>query len=147
MAVSLEDRVALRDLVEAYARCADRIDGEGLASLFLPEGVLRIVRRGVEEEPAQRIGREEIATAIKRLDRYVATMHFVGNHYVTVDGDTATGEVYCVAHHLVGESGSQIDHVMIIRYQDQYQREADGWKIAVRELRVDWTEERTVTSP
>jgi len=147
MSVSLDDRVALRDLVEAYARCADRIDGEGLASLFVPEGVLRIVRRGVEEEPVQRTGREEIATAIKRLDRYVATMHFVGNHYVTVDGDTGTGEAYCVAHHLVGESGSQIDHVMIIRYQDQYRREADGWKIAVRELRVDWTEERTVTSP
>ena len=147
MSVSMEDRVALRDLVEAYARCADRIDGEGLAALFMPEGVLRIVRRGVEETPAERIGREEIATAISRLDRYVATFHFVGNHYVTVDGDEATGEAYCIAHHLLGESGSQIDHVMMIRYQDQYRRQPDGWKLAVRELRVDWTEERTVTSP
>jgi hypothetical protein len=146
MAASLEDRVALRDLVEAYARCADRIDGEGLAALFMPEGVLRIVRRGVEETPAERVGRDEIASAIKRLDRYVATFHFVGNHYVTVDGDEATGEAYCVAHHLLGESGSQIDHVMMIRYQDQYRRQPDGWKLAVRELRVDWTEERTVTS-
>ena len=146
MPASLEDRVALRDLVEAYARCADRIDGEGLAALFMPEGVLRIVRRGVEETPAERVGREEIATAISRLDRYVATFHFVGNHYVTVDGDEGTGEAYCVAHHLLGESGSQIDHVMMIRYQDQYRRQPDGWKLAVRELRVDWTEERTVTS-
>jgi SnoaL-like protein len=147
MTASLEDRFALRDLVEAYARCADHVDGEGLAALFMPEGVLRIVRRGVDEPPAERIGREAIAKAIKGLDRYVKTFHFVGNHYVTIDGDEGTGEAYCVAHHLLGESGSQIDHVMMIRYQDQYRRQPDGWKLAVRELRVDWTEERTVTSP
>lgn len=146
MTVSLEDRVALRDLVEAYARCADRVDGDGLAALFMPEGVLRIVPRGAESSPRVRTGREEIATAIKGLTRYVATFHFVGNHYVTVDGDTGTGEAYCIAHHLLGESGSQVDHVMMIRYQDQYRREPDGWKLAERELRVDWTEERTVSS-
>jgi len=52
-----------------------------------------------------------------------------------------------VAHHLLGESGEQIDHVMMIRYLDQYRREPEGWRIAVRELQVDWTEERTITSP
>lgn len=146
MGPSLEDRVALRDLVEAYARCADRVDGDGLAALFMPEGVLRIVNRGSEATPRVRTGREEIATAIKGLDRYVATFHMVGNHYVTVDGDTGTGEAYCIAHHIIGDSGEQVDHVMMIRYQDQYMRQPDGWKLAVRELRVDWTEERTVTS-
>jgi hypothetical protein len=144
---SIADTLALRELAEAYARAADRVDGPGLAALFMPEGLLRIVRRGSEDPPAERHGREEIANAIARLDRYVKTFHFVGNHYVTVDGDEATGEVYCVAHHLLGDSGSQIDHVMMIRYQDQYRREPDGWRIAVRELQVDWTEERTVTSP
>lgn len=147
MTVSLDDRIALRDVAEAYARCADRIDGEGLAALFMPEGVLRIVNRGSEATPRVRTGREEIATAIKGLDRYVATMHMVGNQYLTVDGDEATGETYCIAHHLLGESGDQVDHVMMIRYQDQFVRQPDGWKIAVRELRVDWTEQRTVTSP
>ena len=146
MAVSIEDRFALRDLAEAYARAADRVDGPALAALFMPEGVLRIVRRGVEEVPAERNGREEIATAIGRLSRYVKTMHLVGNQYLEVDGDTATGETYCVAHHLLGESGSQVDHVMMIRYLDQFRREPDGWRIAVRELQVDWTEERSITS-
>jgi hypothetical protein len=145
--VSIEDKLALRELAEAYARCADRVDGEGLAALFLPEGVLRIVRRGVDDPPAVRNGRAEIATAIKRLDRYVKTFHMVGNQYLTVDGDDATGETYCIAHHLLGESGEQIDHVMMIRYQDRFRREPDGWRIAVRELQVDWTEERIITSP
>ncbi len=146
-AAGLEDRLALRDLAEAYARCADRVDGPGLAALFMPDGVLRIVTRGAETPPRVRNGREEIATAIAGLSRYVKTMHLVGNQYLEVDGDTATGETYCVAHHLLGDSGSQIDHVMMIRYLDQFRREPDGWRIAVRELQVDWTEERTVTSP
>jgi len=147
MAASIEDRFALRDVAEAYARAADRVDGPGLAALFMPEGVLRIVRRGVDEPPAERVGREQIARAIGGLSRYVKTMHVVANQYLEVDGDTATGETYCVAHHLLGESGEQIDHVMMIRYLDQYRREPEGWRIAVRELQVDWTEERTITSP
>lgn len=146
MTVSLDDRLALRDLAEAYARCADRIDGAGLAALFMPEGVLRICNRGSEVPARVRTGREEIATAIAGLSRYEKTMHVVANQYLEVDGDVATGETYCVAHHLLGESGEQIDHVMMIRYLDQYRREPDGWRIAVRELQVDWTEERTVTS-
>jgi ketosteroid isomerase-like protein len=147
---SLEDRVALRELAEAYARAADRIDAAGLAALFTPEGVLRVGAPGASTAPpAERIGREQIEKAIGGLSRYLKTMHFVGNQYLTVDasGDRATGETYCIAHHISGESGSQNDHVMIIRYQDQFVRTADGWQIAVRELVVDWTETRTVTSP
>ena len=96
MAVSLEDRVALRDLVEAYARCADRIDGEGLAGLFMPEGVLRIVRRGVEETPAERVGREEIeelarafAVAAVPVDEVVARVA-VGERGVFHAADSRT---------------------------------------------------------
>lgn len=146
MTPSVEDRVALRDLVEAYARCADRIDAAGLAGLFVAEGVLRIVPRGADAPARERIGREAIAAAITGLDRYEATFHFVGNHYVDVDGDIASGEVYCIAHHVAGPPGEQTDHAMFIRYEDSYRREPDGWRIVERVLRVEWTEDRAVMS-
>ena len=143
----LLDKVALRDLAEAYARHVDRREAKEAAELFTAEGVLRIVRRGSEQTPVVRTGREELTAAFANIDRYPATLHVVANHYVDIDGDAATGEVYCLAHHLYGEGADQGDHVMVIRYQDRYRREADGWRIAERELRVDWTEDRTVTSP
>lgn len=113
--------------------------------MFVDDGVLRIVRTVGDASPTERAGRAEIVTAIAKLDRYDKTFHLVGNHIYDIEGDVAKGEVYCVAHHVHGEPGARKDHVMMIRYQDQYIRTADGWRIAQRELHVDWTEERTVT--
>ncbi len=146
VAAAVADRLALLDVAYAYARFADRIDAESLGGLFVEDGVLRILRPRGGVAPVERVGRAEIISAIKRLDRYQSTFHLVGNHYYEIDGDEATGEVYCVAHHVQGEPDERSDHVMMIRYVDRYRREPDGWRILERELHVDWTEERVVTS-
>ena len=40
------------------------------------------------------------------LNQYAATMHFNGQSTIYLDGDRATGESYCLAHHLtVTEDG------------------------------------------
>ncbi|MCU1398415.1 MAG: nuclear transport factor 2 family protein [Acidimicrobiales bacterium] len=139
------DRLALLDVAFAYARFADRIDAASLGALFVEQGTLRINRPG-GAPPVERNGRDEIIAAIAGLERYDRTFHMIGNHYYDVDGDAATGEVYCIAHHVHGDVGSKVDHVMMIRYQDQYRRTSDGWRLLVRELAVDWTEERPVTT-
>ena len=140
----LNDRLAIRAVVEEYARFADRIDNEGLAELFAPDGVLRIFERGNAEPVRQRIGRAEIAEAIKGLSRYDVTMHSVANHYVVLNGDVASGETYCRACHVRPvEGGAPEDrenYVMNIRYLDDYVRLPEGWKIAKRELQVEFTE-------
>lgn len=139
------DRDELRALVDAYARCADRIDNVGLAALFVPDGVLRICERGNPTPLRQRNGRDEISEAIKGLSRYEVTMHLVGNHYVELDGDTATGETYCRASHItVHDDGTRSNHVMNIRYLDRFARLAEGWRIAERELQVEWTEDHAI---
>src|SRR2546430_7424194 len=35
---------------------------------------------------------------------YDRTMHFIGNHRAVIDGDSATCETYCFAHHITGRS-------------------------------------------
>jgi hypothetical protein len=137
------DRQALTQLAYTYARHADRIEPDLLAALFVEDGVLHITR-GAAYPPVRRSGRAEIAIAIARLDRYEKTFHLVANQLYDIDGDTATGEVYCVAHHVRADHGSRVDHVMMIRYLDQYRRETDGWRIVTRDLHVDWTEDRPV---
>jgi ketosteroid isomerase-like protein len=145
----LADRLAIRRLVEDYARAADRVDGAAAGACFADDGVLRICNRGQAEPARVRNGPEEIATAFAGLGRYDVTLHVVANHYVELDGDTGTGETYCLAHHIhdADDGGTKLDHVMAIRYLDQYRRTDGGWKLAVRELQVEFTEDRPVSGP
>jgi hypothetical protein len=142
--LELSDRLAIRSVVDDYARCADRIDNEGLASLFAPDGILRVFDRGSPEPQRERVGRAEISEAIKALSRYEVTMHFVANHYVVLNGDVATGETYCRATHIRpvegGVSEARENYVMNIRYLDEFVRLPEGWRIAKRELQVEFTE-------
>ena len=91
----------------------------------------------------ERTGRDEIALAISKM-RYTPPSHLVGQQQADIQGDTATGETYCLAHHLtVPDDGSPAtDFIMLIRYQDQFVRLDEGWRFAVRELHIDWTENR-----
>ena len=67
----------------------------------------------------------------------------LGQQTVDLDGDRATGECYCLAHHVeVADDGSRSVMIMHIRYQDRYARTADGWKFEHRTLMVDWRETR-----
>ena len=145
------DRLEIRELVDRYARAADRVDGPAAAALFTPDGALRIFERGTEAPVRERLGREAIATAFAGLSRYEVTLHVVANHLVEIDGDTATGETYCLAHHVrtIGE-GAQAhlsDYVMAIRYLDVYAHSDEGWRIAQRHLQLEFTEERPVSGP
>src|SRR5207237_3310129 len=97
-----DDRRALGDLVAAYARGVDRRRPADVAALFCDDGVLAIYDGDPDRvaPTRERNGRAEIATALERLEMYTVTTHFLGQQYVDVDGERATGETYCLAHHL-----------------------------------------------
>ncbi len=71
-----------------------------MAALFEPDGELRMVRRGDDGPPMVSRGHRHIASAVGRLRQFDTTFHLVANHSAEVTGDEATGEVYCVAHHV-----------------------------------------------
>ena len=143
----LAERFEIRQLAERYARGADRCDGELVASAFLPDGILRIYPEGVREGPAPRElrGRETISEAIAKLSRYQVTTHFLGQQFIEFDGSGATGETYCLAHHLYNEGDVRLNYVMSIRYLDTYDRLDGAWLIAERRLMLDWAETRRVS--
>ena len=57
-------------------------------------------------------------------------------------GDRATGESYCIAHHLTLEGEKRTLMVASIRYLDQFVKLDGSWLFAERKLMVDWTETR-----
>ena len=139
------DRLAIRELVDAYAHCADRRDAKGQMALFTEDTRFVVFMDSTAAEPTQELhGRESLAPVFDNLNIYAVTMHFNGQSTVVLDGDRATGESYCLAHHLsIGEGGERTMMIASIRYLDEFAKQPDGeWLFAERRLMVNWTETR-----
>jgi ketosteroid isomerase-like protein len=141
--LELADRLAIRELVDAYAHCADRRDAQGQKSLFTEDTHFVVYLDGQGSEPTQvLVGREALTPVFDDLNRYQATMHFNGQSTIALDGDRATGESYCIAHHLFTDDGERKLMVAWLRYADMFVKVDDAWLFAERNLYVDWTETR-----
>jgi ketosteroid isomerase-like protein len=138
------DRLAIRELIDAYAHCADRRDAKGQMALFTDDTRFLVFMDATAAEPTQELhGRESLAPVFDDLNQYVATMHFNGQSTILLDGDRATGESYCLAHHLkVGQDGQRTMMIASIRYLDELVKQDGQWLFAERRLMVNWTETR-----
>src|SRR5258706_399801 len=96
------DRLAIRELIEAYAHCADRRDEKGQTALFTTDTHFVVYMNAKDPAPSEELhSREALAPVFADLNQYAATMHFIGQSTIfTLNGDRATGEAYCIAHHL-----------------------------------------------
>src|SRR6202042_2067998 len=73
------DRLAIRELVEAYAHCADRRDAKGQMSLFTQDTHFVVYMNAKDPKPSQELlSRESLAPVFADLNKYAATMHFLG---------------------------------------------------------------------
>ena len=138
------DRLAIRELVEAYAHCADRREAEGQMSLFTDNAHFVVYMDAKNPTPSQELhSREELAPVFDDLNKYDATTHFVGQSTIfTLTSNQATGEAYCLAHHVTVEGESR--HLMIasLRYLDTFVKIDGSWFFSERLLYVDWIDER-----
>ena len=142
------DRLALRELFDAYARCADRRDAEGQKALFTDDTVFSVYMNGEGSEPTYVLqGREALTPVFDDLNRYEVTTHFNGQSSVTIDGDRATGESYTIAHHVSTQNGIREMMVAWLRYLDVFAKIDGSWYFAERKLILDWSETRTITAP
>lgn len=137
------DRLAIRELVDAYAHCADRRDAEGQMALFTQDTRFVVFMDARAAEPSQELhGRQALAPVFAHLNTYQATTHFNGQSTVTIDGDRASGESYCLAHHLSVADGKRTLMIASIRYLDIFTKQDGRWLFAERKLMVDWTDTR-----
>jgi hypothetical protein len=141
------DRLAIRELVEAYAHCADRRDARGQMSLFAADTHFVVYMNAKDPTPSQELhSREALAPVFAELNKYDATTHFIGQSTIfTLTGDRATGEVYCLAHHITVGGGKRRLMLASLRYLDTYMKMDGVWLFAERRLYVDWLEDRVLT--
>ena len=141
------DRLAIRELVEAYAHCADRRDAEGQMSLFTVNTHFVVYMNAKDPKPSMELhSREALAPVFAELNKYDATTHFIGQSTIfTLSGDRATGEAYCLAHHVTVDGGKRRLMLASLRYLDTFVKTDDTWLFGERLLFVDWQEERALS--
>jgi hypothetical protein len=141
------DRLAIRELVEAYAHCADRRDAKGQMSLFTADTRFAVYMDAKDPTPSQELhSREALAPVFADLNKYDATTHIVGQSTIfTLTKDSATGEAYCLAHHVTVDGGKRRLMVASLRYLDTFVKMEGAWLFAERLLYVDWLEERALS--
>ena len=116
------DRLAIRELVESYAHCADRRDAKGQMSLFTADTHFVVYMNAKDPTPSQELrSRAALAPVFAELNKYEATTHFVGQSTIfTLTKDRAAGEAYCLAHHLTVDGGTRRLMVASLRYLDTF---------------------------
>src|ERR1700751_6290827 len=87
------DRLAIRELVEAYAHCADRRDAKGQMSLFPEDTHFVVYMNAKDPTPSMELhSREALAPVFADLNKYDATTHFIGQSTLfTLTADRASG--------------------------------------------------------
>src|SRR5882757_589675 len=124
-----EDVLALLGLQVEYADGADSFSGQTYAAVFTEDGVLDATHTGI---PAV-AGRAAIA---KLMDDTFAqqthNFHMTTNQRVlSVEGDQAAGRCYFFQRSILHNGGRT---EFSGRYEDEYQRTSEGWKISKRVL-------------
>jgi ketosteroid isomerase-like protein len=138
------DRLAIRELIEAYAHCADRRDTKGQMSLFTEDAHFVVYMNAKDPTPSQELNsREALAPVFGALNQYDATTHFVGQSTIlSLSRGQATGEAYCLAHHVSVDRDQRRLMVASLRYLDTFVKADGTWLFSQRLLYVDWVDDR-----
>jgi ketosteroid isomerase-like protein len=133
---AIADRVEIEALRGEFTDAAMMVDYDRVATLFTPEGALRMPHANIDL-----VGREEIRAFGRRRNSFVD--YLVQNTHpgvIQIDGDAASGRAYLSELIRLRDGSSHLNYGI---YHDRYQRTDDGWKFAERVYEIRYLD----TSP
>ncbi|KAB4253908.1 nuclear transport factor 2 family protein [Bacteroides uniformis] len=139
----VEDRMALKELVDVFSNLADVKDVEAQVLLFTEDAVVNSYRDGKLMSSLR--GRKELADRFGAfLSLFETVYHINGQQTVTLDGDKASGTSYCQVVLIGNENGKKMMNIQGVRYNDEYVRVDGKWLIAERTSHFVWTDRRII---
>jgi len=138
--ITLEDKIAIAELVARFAHCSDFGDWEALAKLYTPE-----VETEMEGSELRFRGIEEQVEHAKVSERQTEgkNRHFNFNLVIREEGGQVFAE-YMFMNVNAGHTPMAARIVVSGRQRDTVVKTAEGWKIAHRFVRFD--QDVTVTA-
>lgn len=122
---SVEDRLEIRELIEAFAVGAMHVDTELWGSTWADEALWSLPSM---EQPAQ--GKDNVLAAFKEKMAYVDYMSMICfPSQLKVDGDKATGKSYC-RELIYPKAGGRV--IVVGYFDDEYVRRDGRWQFTSR---------------
>jgi hypothetical protein len=129
------DRIAIDDLLDAYASALDTKDWDALRPLFVPGAIVDYTEEGGVKGSID----DAIAWFQKAMAPFTASQHFVTNRRVKIDGDAATVNAYIFSPLGVPNDNGGLTLVFAGgTYEDTLQRTPDGWRFKTRTIHASW---------
>jgi len=124
----------IRDVLFRYCRGIDRRRYDMVRDCYHPDAI---------DDHGEFVGGVDgfIAHVEANLPRFERTMHFLGNVLIELDGSRARSEAYCVAFHRLRPNRTKParDFLVGLRYVDDFEERAAGWRIATRVCAFEWS--------
>lgn len=136
MRLSVEDRLAIADLVILYGHLHDSRQSHRVAAeIFTAEAL-------IDFGTGEVVGREAIAAFFAGFDGLMGTSHNISNLIVEgLGADRARCQSHCLAWHWIERSDIDgrpslhaADTLAVGGYQDELRREPEGWRIERRRV-------------
>lgn len=129
---SVEDRLAIGDLIYRYGIALDSLDKAAWGACWAP-GVMSA---------------ENLDKSMEYHQQYTHTMHRVMNHTYRVRGSTATGVAYCVASMVKSNSEGQLRNFDVhMMYRDELKKSNDRWAFSKRTIEIIFSTEAATVQP
>ena len=135
---AIADRVEIEALRGEFTDAAMMCDYDRVASLFTPDGALRM-----PNVPVELVGREQIRAWRERREALVE--YFVQTAHpgtIQLDGDTASGRAYMSELIRLRDGSSHLNYAI---YHDRYLRTGDGWKFTERVYEIRYLDSAPLT--
>jgi ketosteroid isomerase-like protein len=142
----LEDRIAIKEIVDTFSQLADIKDFTALVRLLTEDAQVDFYLGDTLVGSWK--GRAEFEKALSSFSsNFEATYHFNGQQLIEVEGDNASSQHYCLAMQIALAGPKKTLTTNGVTYLDTYVRRADGWKIAKRISRFSWSDKREMSAP
>ncbi|QND45596.1 nuclear transport factor 2 family protein (plasmid) [Rhizobium lusitanum] len=138
---TLEDKAALKALVDAFSNLADQKDLATQALLFTEDAVVDTYFEG--QLFASLKGRKEIEDTFSGfMANFETSYHLNGQHTAELDGDRATAVHYCLVVLVNTVDGKKTRHTNGVYYNDEYVRQGSQWLISKRTSYFTWRDQQ-----
>lgn len=137
----IEDRIAIKELVDTFSILADKKDVKAQTQLFTPGATVETFINGARV--TKLTGRQEMEDAFGAfLKKFETVYHFNGQQTVKINADKASGTSYCMVTLIGTEDGKKMKTSIGVIYQDEYIRENNRWLISKRVSTFDWQDKQ-----
>lgn len=134
---ALEDRAALKNLVDTFSTLSDTKEAELQGLLFTEDATVKTVFDG--KVMADLKGRRQIAETFGAyLNSVDQLFHQNGQQTVTINGNTATGVCYCQVTVITHQGDKRMVTMQGVRYRDEYVKIDGRWYIKNRYSEFMW---------